>query len=133
MSTEVEDSERARIRGIIGCEAAKKLPALAETLAYESNLPLETATAALTAAAADHKAATPAPAPGRPAAQRPTLSFGVAESTERHMSKELVQASWSKAVNHANRGVEALGATMGGAKPTSGWSKAVGLANQSVA
>lgn len=133
MSDDIENNERARIRSIIGCEAAKKLPALAETLAYESSLSLEAATAALEAAAADLKAATPASTPARPAGQRSTLGLGVAESTERHMGKELVQASWSKAVSHANRGVEALGATFGGVKPTTGWSRAVGLANQRVA
>lgn len=133
MTTEIENAERARIQAIIGCDAAKRAPKLAETLAFETALPAEAATAALEAAAADLEEKTvPSVAP-QPSAQRSRTSPGVPETTERRITDDQVRASWSKAISHANRGVESLGTTRGGVKPTTGWSKAVGLANQRVA
>lgn len=130
-----EDDERARIKAITGSEVAKRLPNLAGVLAFETDLGSDAAAAILAAAGADADAAAAnKSAPALKPMQRSGVGLGAPVSTERHMSKELAQASWSKAMSNANRGVESLGAGYaGGGKPSTGWARAVDLASAGVA
>ena len=50
---ETADGTKARIKTILGCEAAKKFPTVANHLAYESDLPAEQALALLSGALVD--------------------------------------------------------------------------------
>ena len=133
MTTEIENAERARIQAIIGCDAAKRAPRLAETLAFETALPAEAATAALEAAAADLADKPVPPVVAQPSAQRSRGGVGTPESTERRMGDDQARGSWSRAVANANRAPESLQGMARGPGPKEGWSRAIDMANQAVA
>lgn len=106
-----------RIRTILDAGDAAGLPEIARVLALDTALEPEAAALVFAGAAKDIATATasaaqtltPPPVASLPAGQQVSHGLGQAEPVG-GVGKEAVQASWSKAVAHANRGFESLGA-----------------------
>lgn len=131
MSDTIAEAERARIQAISGCDAAKKLPKLADLLCVESDFSAPEAINLLNIAAREldgHVAAAKAKASLLPMPKpvRPGLGLGMPESTD----KPSASAGWGKAVKHANKTAEQSLDAVGGEATLKGWAQAVHDANR---
>ena len=105
-----------RIRTILASGDAAGLPEIARALALDTSLEPEAAEVVFAAAKKDIATATAnvaqtitPPAGGQPSSTGPFHTIGVPDRVGGD-TKADVKATWAKAVAHANRGFESLGA-----------------------
>lgn len=105
-----------RIKTILASGDAANLPEIARVLALDTDMSPEAAETVFAAARKDiasednvGQTITPPAVTGQTTGHQAQHGLGAAEVVG-GVGKEAVQASWSKAVAHANRGFESLGA-----------------------
>lgn len=118
-----ENEERVRIRTIVGSEAAKQLPQLAEALAFGSDLSADAAEAALVAASADFAAAQAAADQVTVPAERMKPASSVGLGTPEPIGGGKPAVSWDGAIRRANGPDEP--STSQGVGRRTGWAKAM--------
>ncbi|MER9615575.1 hypothetical protein [Mesorhizobium sp. M0207] len=124
----IEQEERARIRAILGCASAKKMPKLADILAIESEFTAEQAVTMLDVAAAEIDSAVAAAAkPSAAAWRKNEPKAGVGIGTPEPIGGAPAAEGWHRAVANVNRHI---GDDAADGKADAGWKRAVGAAGR---